>query len=124
MSLGTGRNLSRRSYSGARRSFRVAPHVAAVTTLAAVASVPVAQGVCCVCEGGNGDLCSQEFIFDNCMQCETVCPLFTGPGGTGRVRMCCDNVPDCSSNVADSTSCTFASPNPQPQLCVQTAIGF
>ena len=44
MSLGTGRNLSRRSYSGARRLFRVALHVAAVTTLAAVASVPVAQG--------------------------------------------------------------------------------
>src|SRR5262250_136212 len=104
MSLGTGRNLSRRSYSGARRSFRVALHVAAVTTLAAVASVPVAQAVCCICEGSNNNACT-VLSFTVCDEsCENTCRLFSG-----HMRACCD-APDCSGGVADGDNCFSGNP--------------
>jgi hypothetical protein len=111
-SHGTARNPSRCWIARGHRPLWVALHVAAVTAPSVLASVPVAQGDCCVCEGSTSNFCGAITSSNVCgPACISVCEGF---GGT--MRACCTGVADCSGGSADSC---LADAN----LCFQTATG-
>jgi len=91
------------------RSLPVALRATVLTTLAVVASVSVAQGICCVCQGAVN---SCGGFVETCLQCAFLCEqsLFAS------VRACCQDA-DCSNGVADACPATAG-------ICTQAATGF
>ena len=94
------------------RAAIIALRIAAVTTLAVLAPVQVAQGVCCVCQGAAGSACHPA-ILDSCSQCESACANL---GTSVTVRACCDAASDCSAPTTN-----FCGGGP---LCAQAQVGF
>ncbi len=82
-----------------RWTLRVALQVAILTTLATVASVPVAQAVCCVCRCTTDFGCGQSEEPSSCANCVSFCATTSG-GMCTFVR--CTEDPDCSNGVADN----------------------
>ncbi len=118
MTFSTGWNASRRGAFCGQWSLWVIRHVAAVTMLAALAWVPVAQGACCVCNCPECSPCGNCSISGCCgsaaitdlAECTQVCTTLCSMGSV--VRFTTDA--DCSGGVADT--CTAGD-----NLCVERA---
>src|SRR5262245_50270962 len=80
-------------------SLRVSLYVTVLTTLVVVASVPVAQGVCCVCEGAAPDrnFCLDPMELMNCSTdlSDTAGCAFQCGIATGHMKSCSSDT-NCS----------------------------
>ena len=101
-----------RPFARARRVLRVSVQAAAVTAAWAVLSVPIAHGVCSVCEGSSLSGCAISDALNACAGCQTLC---SNSFFMGTMRACSDTIPDCHG-FGDNCPTSF-------NVCLQSAIG-